>query len=283
LSQPPIRSALFLPASNERAITKARTLDCDMAILDLEDAVAPEAKDVARAQAVSAIESADFRCGTPMVRINSLDTPWAGDDLDGLSRSSVQAVLIPKISSAHMLGQVRARLNDRIALWAMVETCAAILDIGAIASSGRSLGLAGFIIGPNDLAKEMRCRPDADRTPLLPALTQTIIAARAHGLTVLDGVYNDFRNADGLTAECTQGVMLGFDGKSLIHPDQIAITNAHFSPSEQEIAQAKAIADAFALPENAGKGVISVNGKMAELLHLAEARRILAIAARISA
>lgn len=279
----PIRSALYLPANKERALEKSRGLPCDLVILDLEDAVSPDDKDVARAQAVSAVGAGGFASGTPMVRINGLDTPWSKQDLASLTGSKVRRVLIPKVSSVHVLADVRHTLGAGVALWAMVETCAGILDIARIAAEGRALGLEGFVIGPNDLAKEMRCRPDATRTPLVPALTQAVMAARAHGLLILDGVYNDFRDADGLRRECAQGVMLGFDGKSLIHPDQIAIANEVFSPSADEIAQARAIVSAFALPENLNKGVINMDGRMVELLHLAEARRVLAVAERIVA
>lgn len=277
----PIRSALYLPADKDRALEKARTLPCDLVILDLEDAVAPDAKPVARQKAAAALRAGGFDSGTPMVRINGLDTPWGREDLFAAKDAGATRVLIPKVSSTHMLADARRLLGPGIALWAMVETCAGVLHIAQIANEGAGLGLEGFIIGPNDLAKEMRCKPGPERTPLLGALGLAIMAARANQLIILDGVYNDFRDPDGLRSECVQGVELGFDGKSLIHPDQIAITNELFSPSAEEIAQARAIADAFALPEHQGKGVINVNGKMVELLHLAEARRVLAIAERI--
>ena len=283
LSNTPIRSALYLPANKDRAVEKARNLSCDAVILDLEDSVAPDAKTLAREQAVAAVGAGGFRSGAPIIRVNDLGSPWGVDDLHAVAKSAAAAVLVPKVFSPHDLAACRGHLPDHIGLWAMVETCAAILHIDAIADAGRSLGLRGLIIGPNDLAREMRCRPGKDRMPLIPALTRTIMAARAHGLIVLDGVYNDFRDPDGLRGECAQGVRLGFDGKSLIHPDQIAIANAAFSPSDEEIAAAQAVVEAFALPENAGKGVINAGGRMLELLHLAEAQRVLALARMIAA
>lgn len=280
---PPVRSALYIPANKERAIDKARTLACDRVMLDLEDAVAPEIKAEARDQAITAIATGGFASGAPILRINGLDTPWGNDDLKAAAQSGASAVLVPKLSSTETLEQVRAVLPESIKIWAMIETCAAILNINAIASTGKKLGLEGFVIGTNDLAKEMRCRPGASRAPLLTALSLSVMAARAYDIIALDGVYNDFRDLDGLRAECAQGVELGYDGKSLIHPDQIPITNEMFSPSAEEIEQARAIVAAFALPENAGKGVISANGKMVELLHLSQAHRILAIADLINA
>lgn len=269
------RSALYIPANKDRAIAKARTLPCDMVILDLEDSVAPDAKTDARAQALTALAD-PFSCGPAVVRINDLGTSWGADDLRMAATSRAAGVLIPKLSDVATLRDVRAMLPDGMGLWGMVESCAAILDIAAIAREGRGLGLAGFIVGPNDLAKEMGCRPGTDRAPLLTALSMTVMAARAHGLVALDGVYNDFRDAAGLQAECEAGAALGFHGKSLIHPDQIAICNTAFSPSAQDIAHARAIVDAFARPDNAGKGVINVHGEMVELLHLDSARRLLA-------
>lgn len=278
-----VRSALYLPANNDRAVEKARTLSCDAVILDLEDSVAPDTKVLAREQAVAAVGAGGFRSGAPIIRINDLRSQWGLDDLHAIAKSAASAVLVPKVSSPHDLAACRGHLPDHIGLWAMVETCAAILHIDAIADAGRSLGLRGLIVGPNDLANEMHCRPGKDRMPIIPALAQTIMAARAHGLIALDGVYNDFRDLDGLRDECAQGARLGFDGKSLIHPDQIAIANAAFNPSEEEIQAAQMVVDAFALAENAGKGVINAGGRMLELLHLAEAQRILALARMIAA
>lgn len=273
-----IRSALYMPGNKERVLDKAAGLSCDRVIVDLEDAVSPDAKPDARDLAVKYIGGGRLAPDRTMLRINGLDTPWSRDDLAAVGKSGVGAVLVPKVSSVAILAQVRQAVPDGTAIWAMVETCQGVLDIAAIARGGRELGLTGFIIGPNDLAKEMRCRPGTDRAPLIPALSQTVMAARANGLIVLDGVYNDFRDSEGLRAECAQGVALGFDGKSLIHPDQIAIANHAFSPGEEEVAQARAIVEAFALPENAGKGVITVNGRMTELLHLDQARQLLALA-----
>ena len=277
----PRRSALFLPASNPRAIEKARTLPCDVVILDLEDAVAPEAKVAARGAAIAAMAQG-FGQRERVIRANALDTEWAPGDLAALGEANVDAVLIPKISSADDLRAARIALGPKPRLWAMIETCRAILDLRAIVDAALETGLALLVAGTNDLAKEMRCRPDAARTPLVPVLTQLVVAARVAGLAVLDGVSNAIDDPQAVAAECEQGLMLGFDGKTLIHPSQIAPANRVFAPSADEVAWARAVIAAFDAPENAGKGAIRVEGKMAELLHRDQARATLVIDAAIA-
>jgi citrate lyase subunit beta/citryl-CoA lyase len=235
--------------------------------------VAPEAKADARAAAVAA--AAGFGARPCAVRINAFDPPWGQDDAAAVR--GVAAVVVPKVASAADLVAVRAVLGaDGPPIWAMIETCGAILRLAEIAGAAAATGTALLIAGTNDLAKEMRCRPDADRTPLLPALTQLVIAARASGLVVLDGVCNAIGDPDRLAAECAQGAMLGFDGKTLIHPAQIDAANAAFGPGAEQLAWAQAVVAAFAAPDAAGRGAIRLDGAMVERLHLAEAERILA-------
>jgi citrate lyase subunit beta/citryl-CoA lyase len=282
----PRRSALYLPASNAKAIAKARTLPADVVILDLEDAVAPEAKAEARAAALAAVAEGGFDRRELAIRANGIDTPWGADDLAAIARSGVDAVLVPKVSSPADIEHYQVALSAAPAslqLWAMIETCACLPQLDAIAAKARTTRLSLFVMGINDLAKEMRARLTPERAPFLPFLAMTVAAARAHGIAVLDGVCNEFRNLDVFRAEAEQGLLFGFDGKSLIHPAQIDPCNEVFSPNEAELAWARAVIDAFALPENAGKGAIRVEGKMAELLHLEQARRLVAVAERIAA
>ncbi len=279
----PLRSALYLPANRASAVDKARASAADAVILDLEDAVAPEAKAEARAAAVQTAAEGGFGNRLLVVRVNALDSEWGQADLDALEQSRLDAILLPKVSAPETLIDARRRAPDGCALWAMVETCAAILRLGEIAADGAREGLKAFVIGTNDLALEMRCTLDTDRAAVLPLLTQSVVAARAHGFAVLDGVFNDIADEDGFARQCAQGAMLGFDGKTLIHPKQLDIANAAFGPSEEAIARSRAVVAAFALPENAGKGVIKVDGRMTELLHLRQAERILAMQAAIAA
>jgi len=272
-----------MPASNVRAIEKARELPCDVVILDLEDAVAPDAKDAARALAVAAVEAGGFGPREVVVRVNGLDTPWGEADLAAVGRTRPDAVLTPKVSTPDDLAAVRARLGGDLPLWAMIETCAAIFALDAIGGASVANDTDVWIIGGNDLAKEMRCRPTADRAPLLPALAMSVMAARAHGLSILDGVYNDIPDLAGLERECAQGADLGFDGKSLIHPSHLAVTNQAFSPEAAALAWARTVAAAYDAPENAGKGVLKVEGRMVERLHLEQARRLIAVAEQIAA
>ncbi len=281
----PRRSALYLPASNPKALAKARTLPADVVILDLEDAVAPENKVEARAMAVAAVAEGGFGRRELVIRANGLGTEWGAEDLAAAAAAGPDAVLVPKVSTPAQVRAYDAALAAAPAhtrLWIMIETCASLPVLHDLAACAADTRLAGFVLGTNDLAKEMRARPGPKRTPFLPILTMTVAAARAHGLVVLDGVCNEFRDIDLFSAEARQGLEFGFDGKTLIHPDQIDPCNAVFSPDAAEIAWAETVEAAFALPENQGKGAIKVDGKMVELLHLDQARRVLAVAAAIS-
>ena len=271
-----LRSVLYLPASNPRAIAKARTLPCDAVVLDLEDAVAPEQKANARAAAVAAVHEGGFGERTVVVRINGTDTEWGADDAAAL-RAIAGAVLVPKVDGTADLARARAAIGPEPKLWAMVETCAGVLALPALAAAAAAHGLIALVAGTNDLAKEMRCRTDPARTPLLPVLTQVVVAARAAGILALDGVCNALDDPARLAAECRQGAMLGFDGKTLIHPGQIDAANAAFGPSAEEVAWARSIVAAFAAPENADKGAVRLDGAMVERLHLVEAERVLAL------
>jgi len=284
----PRRSVLYMPGSNARAIEKAKTLPCDGVILDLEDSVAPDAKESARAQIVAAVKAGGFGKREVFVRVNGVDTTWHADDLSAAAHAAPDAILVPKISSAETLELIGRRLLDmgtphKTRVWAMIETPLAIFNILSIAAEARDseARLSGFVLGTNDLAKETRARLVPGRAPMLPWLTQCVLAARHHGIEVLDGVYNDIGNSDGFVAECRQGVEFGFDGKTLIHPNQIEPCNAAFSPSAEEVAQARKMIAVFELPENKGKGVVSIDGRMVERLHAEMARRTVAIAEAI--
>lgn len=276
----PRRSALYLPASNPRAIEKARTLACDVVILDLEDAVAPDAKVEARGLAVDAARDGGFGSRELVIRVNGLDTPWGADDLAAVSEAGPDAMLIPKVSAPSDLAPY-AKVETR--LWAMIETCAAVFALDALAGASARNDVDVWVIGTNDLAKEMRCRPGRDRTPLRPALAMSVMAARAHGLAILDGVWNDIADIEGLALECAQGADFGFDGKTVIHPSHLAAANQAFTPDPEAVAWAHTVAAAFDLAENAGKGVIKVEGRMVERLHLGQAKRLIAVADAIAA
>jgi citrate lyase subunit beta/citryl-CoA lyase len=282
----PRRSALYLPASNAKAIAKARTLPADIVILDLEDAVAPEAKQEARAAAVAAVEEGGFGEREVAIRANGIETEWGAADLAAIAGSGADAVLVPKVDSPADIERYQAALAIAPApmqLWAMIETCASVFALDTIAAKAADTRLALFVMGTNDLAKEMRAKLTPERTPFLPFLSMAVAAARSHGVAILDGVCNEFRDLDVFRAEAEQGLLFGFDGKSLIHPNQIEPCNDVFSPGEDELDWARAVIEAFALPENAGKGAIRVQGKMAELLHLDQARRLVAVAESINA
>jgi citrate lyase subunit beta/citryl-CoA lyase len=270
-----LRSALFMPASNARAIEKARTLAADAIILDLEDAVAPDAKAAARDQAVRAAHDGGFGARPLVLRINRLDGDGGTEDCRAAVGAGFDAVLLPKVSSPDDLAAARALLG-RVPLWAMIETCAALLALPAIVAAARAHDLRCLIVGPNDLAREMRCTPGVDRLPLQPHLLAVVTAARAYGLIALDGVCNAIGDDDRLAAECAQGARFGFDGKTLIHPSQIDIANTAFAPSAARIAWAERVIAAFALPEHADKGAIQLDGEMVERLHLEQARRVMA-------
>jgi citrate lyase subunit beta/citryl-CoA lyase len=284
----PRRSVLYMPGSNARALEKARTLPADGIILDLEDSVAPDAKEQARRQVVEAVKAGGFGTREVFIRVNGVDTPWHAEDLDAAAHAAPDAILVPKVSSPDTLELVGHRLLDmhidlKTRIWAMIETPLAIFNVLSIAAEARDSEsrLAGFVMGTNDLAKDTRARLVPGRTPMLAWLTMCVAAARCHGIEILDGVYNDIGNAEGFARECAQGVEFGFDGKTLIHPSQIAPCNAAFSPSPEEVAHARKIIAAFGLPENKAKGVVSIDGRMVERLHADMARRTVAIAEAI--
>ena len=282
----PRRSALYMPASNARAIEKARTLPCDVVILDLEDAVAPDAKIEARVSAAEAVRAGGFGRREVVIRVNGLSTPWGADDLAAAAQAAPDAVLVPKIgSAADVLDYAGAleRAPARTRLWAMIETCEAVFALKEIAgASGRSR-LGAFVMGVNDLAKEMRARQTPDRSAFLPFLSLAVAAARGHGLVALDGVHNEIEDLAALEAVCRQGADFGFDGKTLIHPSHIDICNRVFAPAPLEVAWSRSVVAAFALPENESKGALRVEGRLAERLHLAEAVRLLSLAEAIEA
>jgi len=284
----PRRSVLYMPGSNARALEKAKTLPADGVILDLEDAVAPDAKTAARDQVVAAVKAGGFGTREVFVRTNGFDTPWFADDLTAAASAAPDAILIPKISTGEQLELIAQRLlsthaDRRVRIWAMIETPAAIFNVRQIAAAARDAEtrLTGFVMGTNDLAKETRARLVPGRAPMLPWLMTCVLAAREHGIDVLDGVYNDIANAEGFARECTQARDFGFDGKTLIHPNQIEPCNAVFSPSADEVAQARKMIAAFALPENKDRGVVQIEGRMVERMHAEMARRTVAIAEAI--
>jgi citrate lyase subunit beta / citryl-CoA lyase len=285
----PRRSVLYMPGSNARAIEKARTLPADAVILDLEDSVAPEAKAAARQQVMDAV-TAGFGPREVIVRINGLDTQWWLDDLNAAARAKPDAVLVPKVSRPNHLEDVAERLVDisadhKIRVWAMMETPLAMLNARDIAAAASDIEtrLTAFVMGTNDLAKETRAKITPGRAAMLPWLMNCVAAARAFGLDIIDGVYNDLADADGFARECSEAREMGFDGKTLIHPNQIAPCNVAFSPSAEEVAQAQKIIAAFDLPENRDKGVVQLEGRMVERLHADMARRTVAIAQAIEA
>jgi citrate lyase subunit beta / citryl-CoA lyase len=285
----PRRSVLYMPGSNARALEKARDLPADALILDLEDAVAPEAKAQARDAVVKALKNGGFGDREVLVRINGLDTRWWVDDIDAAASAKPDAVLVPKVSSSRQLQDLAARLVDMgthpsVRVWAMMETPLAVLNVGEIAHAAldSETRLAGFVMGTNDLAKDTRARLVPGRAPMLPWLMSCVAAARAYGLDILDGVYNDLGNAEGFAEECAQARDLGFDGKTLIHPRQIEPCNAAFSPTAEEVETARKMIAAFDLPENENKGVIQIDGRMVERLHAEMARRTVAIADAIA-
>ena len=280
----PRRSFLYMPASNPRALEKARELPVDGLILDLEDAVAPEAKARARDAVVKALKEG-FGDREVLVRINGLDTLWWVDDIETAASARPDAVLVPKVSSPRQLQDLAARLVDmgtdpHVRVWAMMETPLAVLNVRDIAAAAldSETRLAGFVMGTNDLAKDTGAHIVPGRAPMLPWLMNCLAAARAYGLVILDGVYNDLGNAEGFAEECRQARDLGFDGKTLIHPRQIEPCNQAFSPTPEEVEAARKIIAAFDLPENENKGVIQVDGRMVERLHAEMARRIVTIA-----
>ena len=286
----PRRSVLYMPGSNARALEKAKSLPADVLILDLEDAVAPEAKEAARSQVCGAVEAGGYGRRQLVIRINGPETPWGAADMEAAAAAAPDAVLVPKVAAGADIARATQALATAGAppetrLWAMIETPLAILNLAEVAAAARAPGarLACFVLGTNDLVKETRAELSDGRLGALFWLSAAVTAARAYGLDVLDGVYNDFKDAEGFRRECRQGRGLGFDGKTLIHPDQVAVANEVFAPAEAEVAFARKIIAAFDLPESRGNGVITVDGRMVEIMHAEMARRTVAIAEAIEA
>ncbi len=284
----PRRSCLYMPGANAKALAKAGTVAADMLVLDLEDAVAPEQKVDARGAVAARLARRDLGHREALVRCNGLDTEWGRADLAMAVEAGADGVLLPKVTSAADVFAIDSLLEESgadavVGLWVMIEMPLALLNIREIAAAAGDTRLTGLVLGLNDLAKELRVTPTPDRHAFHTALSMSLLAARAHGLVALDAVFNDIADEAGLRAECEQGRDMGFDGKTLIHPAQLAVTNAVFSPDEAALAQARAVIDAFSLPDNRDRGVIKVNGRMVERLHLAEARRLVAVAAAIAA
>src|SRR5258708_4697115 len=280
----PRRSVLYMPGSNARALEKARTLPADGIILDLEDAVAPDAKAMARDQIAQAVAVRGFGKRGVLIRINALDSPWWIDDITMAGKVRPDGILVPKISSVEDLSAIADRLSDinadfSIRVWAMIETSRAVLHAEELAAASRDseMRLAGFVFGPNDISRETRIRMLPGRAAMIPMITHCVLATRAHGLETLDGPYRDIGNVDGFARECAQGGDLGLDGKPLIHPSHIDACNAIFTPPAEEVAQARKIIAAFEQPENASRGAIQLDGRMVERLHAEMARRTIPI------
>jgi citrate lyase subunit beta/citryl-CoA lyase len=271
------RSLLYAPAINARALDKAVELPADVVILDLEDSVGAEAKDQARAAAVAALRRG-FPGKTTALRVNGLDTPWGQADLRAAVQAGPDVVVVPKVSTPEPLHAVARGIGQDVRLWAMIESCMALIRMPDIAGASKTTGLSGLLVGTNDLAAEMRCYAGIDRHALVPALSQVVITARAWGLSPLDGPYNDYQDLGGLEIQCRHAAELGFDGKSLIHPSQIEAANRAFSPSAERVAWARAVIAAFERDPKAG--VLSVDGRMVERMHLREAQAIAAFALR---
>ena len=275
-----------MPASNARALDRARTLPADAVIFDLEDAVAPDAKTAARAMAVAAAQSGGYGGREVVVRVNGIDTPWGRDDLAAAARSGAAAVLLPKVEAPAVVAAALDVLSAHgaaasLAIWCMIETPRGVLGAAAVAAASPRVG--ALVAGTSDLAKELGVRPTRDRSGLATSLGLVVLAARAHGLAALDGVHLDLDDEDGLRAACRQGRDMGFDGKTLIHPKQIAAANAAFGPSAEEIEGARRIIDAHAAAASAGRGVAVLDGRLIENLHAAQARRVVALAEAIGA
>ncbi len=274
----PFRSVLYIPASRERALEKARGLKADAIIFDLEDAVAPSEKAEARSLLVSTLKSADYGDRARIVRINGLDTEWGRADAEAVSGLSVDGVLLPKVDGPADIDAL-VQIISEVEIWAMMETPTGVLNAAAIAAHPR---VGGFVLGTNDLAKDLGARPRPDRMPMLASLQHCLLAARAHGLVCIDGVYNAFRDEEGLRAECEQGRDMGFDGKTLIHPAQLPVANAVFAPSVADLDLARRQIEAFEEALLVGQAVAVVDGSIVENLHVATARRTLEKAAAIA-
>ncbi len=275
-----LRSALFLPSSNARALEKARTLPADALILDLEDAVAPDAKPAAREAACAAVRSGGYGRRTLTIRCNGLDTPWGEDDLRAVAAAGPHAVVLPKTSGAEHVARVAAVVGAGTRIWAMVETPAGVFAARQIAAAPQ---VEALVVGTNDLAQALRARSVPGRAPLLPHLAQVLLAAREAGVRALDGVFNDVSDAAGFERECRQGDELGFDGKTLVHPSQVEVANRVWAPDEADVELARRTVAAYEQAERDGKGVVTVDGRMVEHLHVEDARRVLATAAAVAA
>ena len=273
------RSVLYMPSSNTRALQKARTIPADALIFDLEDAVAPEAKESARSQACEAVTSGEYGGRELTIRCNGLDTPWGEADLRAAAAAAPSAVVVPKVSGVEHLRAVAALIGDT-PIWAMVETPVAVFDIRAIAGFEQ---VEVLVLGTNDLAKELRAALLPGRAALLPHLATALLGAREAGKVILDGVYNDVRDLTGFEAECRQGAELGFDGKTLIHPAQVEVANHVWAPEQAQVEHARRVIDAFEQATAAGQGVVTVDGRMVENLHVENARLILATDSAIAA
>ena len=276
----PRRSVLYMPAANQRALEKAKDIPADALIFDLEDAVAPDAKELAREQACNAAASSDYGNRELTIRCNGLDTPWGREDILAAAEAAPSAVVIPKVDGPEYLAEVSEVLDEGGApaateIWAMVETPAGILCVDQIAQFERT---AVLVMGTNDMAKELRASITQNRHALLPYLAMCLLAARAADVGILDGVYNDIKNEEGFEQVCRQGAEMGFDGKTLIHPSQVAPTNESFSPSLDELDFHQRVIEEFEAAQNEGRGVLTVDGKMIENLHVDEARRAIAMA-----
>jgi citrate lyase subunit beta/citryl-CoA lyase len=280
----PIRSVLYMPGSNERALEKAKGIPADALILDLEDAVAPDTKDAARALVVAAVDSYPDKIVT--IRANGLGSQWHADDVAAIATSGAAAIVVPKVNSADEVHVIEAELvaagaPDELEIWAMIESPRAVLDAAEIAASSPRLTV--LVMGTNDLISEIRGAITPGRPALLPSLSLAVLGARAAGKSIVDGVYMDVKDEAGLTEECVQGRTLGFDGKTLIHPGQVVPTNTVFAPGEKDVEHARAVIEAFKAARAEGKGVATVNGKLIENLHVADAERVLAYAEVIAA
>jgi citrate lyase subunit beta/citryl-CoA lyase len=280
----PRRSVLYMPAANERALEKAKTIASDALIFDLEDAVSPESKDAARENAVKAASSGEYGTREITIRCNGLDTPWGAADIAAAAKSCASSIVIPKVGDAAAVDAVSKHLDAAAApaemlIWAMIETPSAIFNARSIAAHPR---VAVLVMGTNDLVKELHAAQVPGRAPVISHLATALLAAREADKPILDGVYNDIKNAEGFRAECVQGMQMGFDGKTLIHPDQVAIANEVWAPGESEVEHARRVIEAFNAARAEGKGVVQLDGKMIENLHVANAERLIAIASAIA-
>ena len=280
----PRRSVLYVPGTNDRALEKAKKLNVDVLIFDLEDSIAPQSKEVARNKVFEVVSNRDNGSSELIIRVNSLNSPWGQDDMKSAVAAKPDGILVPKISLPSDFTLIESclksqTLNPNLSIWIMMETPHSILNADTIASCVNETNkLAGFVMGTNDLVKETGVSADKGRYALLPWLMHCIAVAKANNLAIIDGVFNDFSDADGFRSECIQGMEIGMDGKTLIHPNQIEVCNDEFSPDVETVAWSRKIVEAYNQPQNADQGVIQIEGKMVERLHLEIAERIITIA-----